>query len=150
MKKLLSLFLVALLAVSAFCIPAYALGHAETGDTLAFNGATPNNAFGDLLDWSGIVFGNVNNIIDVEGTLAVGGSFISTNGFSANSGAYGANPASTDDVALLVNGNAVISGYGSVWGQTVVGNAEGNTYHLSNITPSETTNGQYTVADSAQ
>lgn len=150
MKKLLSLFLVALLAVSAFCIPAYALGHAETGDTLAFNGATPNNAFGDLLDWSGIVFGNVNNVIDVEGTLAVGGSFNSITGFSANSGANGLSPASTDDVALLVNGNAVISGYGSVWGQTVVGNAEGNTYHLSNITPSETTNGQYTVADSAQ
>ena len=150
MKKLLSLFLVALLAVSAFCIPAYALGHAETGDTLAFNGATPNNAFGDLLDWSGIVFGNVNNIIDVEGTLAVGGSFISTNGFSANSGAYGANHASTDDVALLVNGNADINGNGDVYGQTVLGAADGNEYRLTNITPSGTTNCQYTVADSAQ
>ena len=150
MKKLLSLILVALLAVSAFCIPAYAVGHVETGDTLAFNSATPNNAFGDLLDWSGVVFGNVNNIIDVEGTLAVGGSFNSTNGFSANSGVNGLSPASTDDVALLVNGNAVINGYGNVWGQTVVGNAEGNTYHLSNVTPSETTNGQYTVADTAK
>ena len=150
MKKLLSLLLVTLLAVSASCIPAYAVGHAETGDTLTFNGATPNNAFGDLLDWSGVVFGDVNNVIDVEGTLAVGGSFYSTTGFSANSGAYGKNPASTDDVALLINGKADINGYGNVWGQTVVGNAEGNTYHLTNVTPSETTNGQYTVADSAQ
>lgn len=150
MKKLLSSLLVVLLAASSFSIPAYALGHAETGDTLAFNGATQNNAFGDLLDWSGVVFGDVNNVIDVEGTLAVGGSFYSTTGFSANSGAYGNNPASTDDVALLINGKVGINGYGNVWGQTVVGNAEGNTYHLTNVTPSETTNGQYTVADSAQ
>ena len=150
MNKLLSLLLVALLAVSAFCIPAYAAGHVETGDTLVFNGATSGNAFGDLLDWTGIVFGNANNIIDVEGTLAVGGNFNSTNGLSVNGGAYGANPASTDDVAFLVNGNAVINGYGNVWGQTVIGSAEGNTYHLSNVTPSDTTNGQYTVADSAQ
>ena len=149
MKKILALVLVISISILAFTIPVYAYtGHAEDGDTLKFKGATSGNAFGDLLDWNGIVFGNVNNVIDVEGTLAVGGNFNSNTGFSANSGAYGADPASTEDVAYLVGGNVNISGYGSVWGQTVIGNAEGNTYHLSNITPSATTNGKFTVADS--
>ena len=151
MKKLISMTIAALLSVSAFSVPVYAsTNHINDGETPVFNGATPANAFGDLLDWSGVVFENVNNIIDVEGTLAVGGNFDSARGFSANSGAYGQNPASTDDVALLVGGNLNIAGYGNVYGQTVAGSAEGNTYHLSNVTSSETTNGQYTVADTAK
>ncbi|MBR6918653.1 MAG: choice-of-anchor A family protein [Clostridia bacterium] len=150
MKKMLSFLLAAVISVSILCLPSYAYtDHVNDGDTLSFNGSTPDNAFGDLLDWNGVIFGNVNNVIDVEGTLAVGGSFNSTNGFSANSGAYGQNPASTDDVALLVGGNINISGYGNVWGQTVIGNAEGNTYHLSNVTSSDTANGQYTVANAS-
>ena len=150
MKKLLSLMLVALLSVSAFCLPASAYaGHVNAGETLQFNGASSSDAFGDLLHWNGIVFGNTDNIIDLEGTLAVGGNFNSARGLSVNSGAYGANPASTDDVAFLVNGNATISGYGNVWGQTVIGESGGNTYRLSNITASETTNGQFTVANTA-
>lgn len=151
MKKLLSFILVAVMSVSAFCLSGHAYtDHVNEGDTLKFNGAGPANAFGDLLDWTGIVFGNVNNVIDVEGTLAVGGDFGSVTGFSANGGAYGLNPASTDGAALLVKGSVNISGYGNVWGQTVIGNADGNTYHLSNVTVSDTTNGQYTVADSTE
>ena len=151
MKKLLSLMLVALLAISAFCLPAYAYtGHVNEGDTLQFNGATSNNIFGDLLNWTGVVFGNANNIIDVEGTLAVGGNFDSDRGLSVNGGVNGADNASTEDVAFLVNGNANIAGYGNVWGQTVIGKADGNTYKLSNVTPSATTNGQYTVANATQ
>ena len=151
MKKLLSLMLVALLAISAFCIPAYAYtGQVNEGDTLRFNGATSNNIFGDLLNWTGVVFGNASNIIDVEGTLAVGGNFDSDRGLSVNGGVNGADNASTEDVAFLVNGNANIAGYGNVWGQTVIGKADGNTYKLSNVTPSATTNGQYTVANAAQ
>ena len=151
MKKLLSLILVAILSLSLLCMPAYAYtGHINAGDTPKFNGATPSDAFGDLLDWTGIVFGNVNSMLDTEGTLAVGGSYISNNGLSLNSGAYGTHPASTDDVALLVKDNINIKGYGNVWGQTVVGSADGNTYHLSNVTPSETTNGKFTVADSSK
>ena len=150
MKKLLSLMLVALLSVSAFSLPAFAYaGHVNAGETLQFNGASSSDAFGDLLHWNGIVFGNTNNIIDLEGTLAVGGNFNSVRGLSVNGGAYGVNPASTDDVAFLVNGNATISGYGNVWGQTVIGESGGNTYHLTNITASETTNGQFTVANTA-
>ena len=151
MKKTLSLILVALLAISTFCLPAYAYtGHVNDGDTPVFNGATSNNAFGDLLNWTGVVFGNANNIIDVEGTLAVGGNFDSDRGLSINGGPNGSGSASTEDVSLLVNGNANIAGYGNVWGQTVIGNADGNTYKLSNVTPSATTNGQYTVANASQ
>lgn len=131
--------------------PTYALvSHVNVGDKLKFNEATPYDSFGSLLDWNGIVFGDVNSIIDVEGTLAVGENFYSSNGFSGNSGAYGSNPAITDDVAFLVGGNVNISGYGNIWGQTVIGNEEGNTYKLSNVTSNNTTNGQYVVVDSSE
>lgn len=151
MKKLLSLILVALISVSVLCAPVYAYtGHVNPGDTPKFNGATSSNAFGDLLDWTGIIFGNASNLIDTEGTLAVGGDFNSTTGLSVNGGAYGLHPASTEDVAFLVNGNVNIRGYGNVWGQTVIGKADGNTYHLTNVTPSDTTNGKFTVADSSK
>ena len=151
MKKILSVILVAALMLTAFCLPASALaGPVNAGAVLQFNGATAANAFGDLLDWTGIVFGNASNIIDLEGTLAVGGDFTSTGGLSLNSGVNGMQPASTEDVAFLVNGNVAITGYGNVYGQTVVGKADGNTYHLSNVTPSDTTNGTYTVADAGK
>ena len=149
MKKLLSAALVAVLSVSACSIPVSAYtAHVNEGDTPQFNGATSANAFGDLLNWDGVVFGNASNIIDVEGSLAVGGNFDSNRGLSINGGAYGQNPAQTDDVAFLVNGNVNINGYGNVWGQTVVGTANGNTYRLSNVMPSGDTNGKFTVADS--
>ena len=150
MKKIVSLMLGSILTVTTFCVPVSAYtGHVNDGDTVVFNGAAPGNVFGDLLNWTGVVFENANNIIDLEGTLAVGGNFASERGLSINGGAYGANPASTDDVAFLVNGNVNINGYGNVWGQTVVGNAEGNTYRLSNVTPAETTNGKFTVANTS-
>lgn len=151
MKRLLSLILVAAIFVMAFGLSAYAYtDHVNDGDTPVFNGASADNAFGDLLNWNGIVFGNANNIIAVEGTFAVGGDFASVRGISVNGGANGASPASTDDVALLVGGNAIINGFGNIWGQTVLGKADGNTYNMTNVTPSGTTNKQYTVADSAQ
>lgn len=150
MKRLLAFILVIAVVTVSTVLPVYAYtGHINAGETPTFNGATSNNAFGDLLNWTGVVFGNVNNMIDTEGTIAVGGNYISTTGLSVNGGAYGANPASTDNVAFLVNGNVNIRGYGNVWGQTVIGSAEGNTYHLSNVTPNETTNGKFTVADAS-
>lgn len=149
MKKVLSIFLAAAMSASIACIPANATtAHVNAGDELSFSAATSANAFGGLLDWNGVVFGNAANIIDVEGSLAVGGNFDSTRGLSVNNGAYGANPASTEDVAFLVGSKVKIDGYGSVYGQTVVGVEEGNTYKLSNVTPSDSTNGQFTVADS--
>lgn len=153
MKKLISMVLVALLLTTAVTVPVYAsTSHVNDGDTPVFNGATSTNAFGDLLDWNGIVFGNTNNINAIEGSIAVGGTFTnSASGLSVNGGVAGLNnPASTEDVALLIHDNAIINGYGNVWGQTVIGTNEGNTYMLSNVTPSETTNRKYTVADSTQ
>ena len=151
MKKLLSSILVAAVLVMSFGITASAYTeHINDGDTPAFSGVTSDNVFGSLLNWNGVVFGDARDIIDLEGTLAVGGSFDSNRSLSVNHGAYGGNTVSNDDVAFLVNGNVNISGYGSVCGQTVVGKADGNTYHLSNITASGTTNGAYTVADASQ
>lgn len=120
MKKMLAIMLSAAISVPAFCLPVSAYAkHAGNGDTLQFSGATAANAFGDLLDWNGVVFGDANNIIDLEGSLAVGGSFASPRGLSVNGGAYGSQTLTTEDVVFLVNGNVNISGYGSVWGQTV-------------------------------
>ena len=155
MKKLISIVLVALLLATAFTFPAYATtSHVNNGDTPVFNGATSENAFGDLLNWNGIVFGDTNNVYNVEGSLAVNGTFtFSATGLSVNGGVNGANHASTEDVALLVHDNAIINGSGDVWGQTVIGNNEGNAYNISNITPSNPTGwpkGCYTVADSTQ
>ena len=154
MKKLLALVLVAALTITCFCMSVSAYtGHVNEGDTLVFNGATSDNAFGDLLNWNVFVSGDVNNQTTVEGTLAAGGSFNST-GFSANAGVGGVNPVLTDDVALLVNDNLVITAtFGNIWGQTVVGTADGNTYHLTNQTL-EDPNGElpphYTVANTSQ
>jgi choice-of-anchor A domain-containing protein len=151
MKKLLSIMLAATFLASVAGIQANAYtGHVDEGGTPQFNGATSENVFGDLINWDGIVFGNTSNIIDCEGTLAVYGNFTSNRGFSVNNGAYGANPASTEDVAFLVNDYVNIPGYGNVCGQTVVGATDGNTYRLTNLTPSGTTNGTYTVADATQ
>ena len=154
MKKLISIVLVALLLVTAVSFPVYAsTSHVNDGDKPVFNGATSENAFGDLLDWNGIVFGDTNNINSVEGSLAVNGSAKNTStGLSVNGGIDGANPASTEDVALLIHDNAIINGYGNVWGQTVIGTNEGNTYNLSNVTPSRPDGWPrgYTVADSTK
>ena len=153
MKKVISLMLVAIISLSLFSVTAFAqTSPVNEGDVLIFNGATADNAFGDLLNWNGIVFGDANNINSVEGSFAVNGSVNSSTGLSVNGGIDGLNPASTEDVALLIHDNAIIGGYGNVWGQTVIGNNEGNTYNLSNVTPSRPDGWPrgYTVADSTQ
>ena len=145
--------LVAIISLSLFSVTAFAqTSPVNEGDVLIFNGATADNAFGDLLNWNGIVFGDANNINSVEGSFAVNGSVNSSTGLSVNGGIDGLNPASTEDVALLIHDNAIIGGYGNVWGQTVIGNNEGNTYNLSNVTPSRPDGWPrgYTVADSTQ
>ena len=153
MKKVISLMLVAIISLSLFSVTAFAQTRpVNEGDVLIFNGATADNAFGDLLNWNGIVFGDANNINSVEGSFAVNGSVNSSTGLSVNGGIDGLNPASTEDVALLIHDNAIIGGYGNVWGQTVIGNNEGNTYNLSNVTPSRPDGWPRgcTVADSTQ
>ena len=147
MKRLISLILIVILSFSLFSITAFA-----QGDVPTFSEATVDNAFGDLLNWNGIIFGDTNSINSVEGTLAIGGTAKSSTGLSVNGGVDGLNPVPTEDVTLLVHDNIIINGYGNVWGQTVVGNNEGNTYNLSNVTPSRPDGWPrgYTVADSTQ
>ena len=144
MKKILSLIIVMIMLITISCLPI----NAYTNNSLIFAGATFNNAFGDLLNWTGMIFENVNNsgIFDMKGSLAVGGDVTTSGGFTISN----SQNAVIDDIAFLVNGSANINGYGSVAGQTVLGKADGNNYRLSNITSSETTNGKYSVADSSQ
>lgn len=136
MKKIFILFIALVLVLSVF-------------STISVH-TSATQPIEELLNWNGVVFENVNNVIDIEGTIAVGGDFISNTGFSAGSGAYGMDPIITDGTSLLVNGNVNIAGYGNVWGSTVVGNSDGNVYHLSNITKDNTTNGQYLVKDNTE
>ena len=106
-----------------------------------------------MLNWNGIVFGDTYNINSVEGTFAVGGTVTNdSTGLSVNGGIDGLNPASTEDVTLLVKDNVIVNGYGNVWGQTAIGKNEGNTYNLSNVTPSKPDGWPrgYIVANSTQ
>ena len=150
MKKLISLVLAVILLLSFFSITAFA--QTNDGD-IVFNQATADNAFGDFLNWNGIVFGDTYNINSVEGTFAVGGTVTNdSTGLSVNGGIDGLNPASTEDVTLLVKDNVIVNGYGNVWGQTAIGKNEGNTYNLSNVTPSKPDGWPrgYIVANSTQ
>lgn len=144
MRKILSLVIIIIMIAVSVCLPV----GAHTDNTLTFNGATPNNSFGDLLNWTGIVLEDVDNsgIFDMKGSLAVGGNVNTSGGFTISDSQNKV----VDDVTFLVNGNAKINGYGSVTGQTILGNASGNDYRLSNITSSGITNGEYTVANSSQ
>ena len=103
MKKIISLIVIAAMMIISVCLPVYAY----TDSSLNFNGATSSNAFGDLLDWTGVIFENVDNsgIFDMKGSLAVGGNVTTSGGFTIS------NPqnAIIDDVAFLVNGNANIN-----------------------------------------
>ena len=154
MKKIMAFILIVIFMFSASSLNAFAqTAHLDDNSTPIFSGVTSTNMFGELLNWNGIVFGDVNNLNSVEGTLAVKENCNNaTTGLSINGGIDGLNPASTEDVAFLVNGNVVVNGYGNVWGQTVIGNASNNVYNLSNVTPSKPTGWPrgYTVADSSQ
>lgn len=136
MKKTILILLIIIILATMICLPTKAI--------------SLENNFNELLNWNGIIFGDVNNVIDVEGKVAVENNFISTTGFSVNSGAYGNTLLPTDDISFLVNNNINITGYGNVYGRTIIGNAEGNVYHLSNITNTEITNGQYIVEDNTE
>ena len=146
MKKLISLVLAAMLMAAAVCVPVYALDHINEGETPDFHGATAYDPFGDLLEWNGIVFGNVGKMVTVDGTLAVGGDVDNpTFGFNVNN-----TSSVTDNVALLINGDVNISSLAEVYGQTVVGNGTVTAYNMGNSTSAGWKRGDYTVADSTQ
>jgi choice-of-anchor A domain-containing protein len=114
------------------------------------NGTTPNvgipfdsiewydlngQPFGSASNFNLFVFNDANNIIDVEGAVAIGGSFFSPRGFGAGfvkdrgqvEMSY-----SPDDVKYLVGGNVAMSGPLVVTGHAVAGGgfraAKGSTY----------------------
>ena len=116
----------------------------EDGQTFVWTKSTDDNPLGGASDFNGFVLGDFNSGIDVEGSLAVGGS-LNTGNFSVN-----LRGESTDDVSLLVGGN-ITATQGAVNGTTVAGTSEGNNYNLSNVTVSNvTTQGQYDVVDSSE
>ena len=91
--------------------------------------------FGPASKLNVIVFNDANNIVDVEGPVAIGGSFYSPRGFSAgfsrDKGSRDANY-SPDLVRFLVGGNVAMSEPLVIVGHTVVGGGfragKGSTY----------------------
>lgn len=147
-KKLMSLFVTMMM----FSTIAFAESEMESiprtipmpdeGKTFEWTQSTDDNPLGGASDFNGFVLGDFNSGIDVEGSLAVGGS-LNTDNFSVNLRGQ-----STDDVSLLVGGN-ITANQGAVNGTTVAGTSEGNNYNLSNVTASNvTTQGEYDVVDS--
>ena len=115
----------------------------DEGKTFEWTQSTDDNPLGGASDFNGFVLGDFNSGIDVEGSLAVGGS-LNTDNFSVN-----LRGEATDDVSLLVGGN-ITANQGAVNGTTVAGTSEGNNYNLSNVTVSNvTTQGKYDVVDSS-
>ena len=91
--------------------------------------------FGLASRFNVIVFNNANNIIDIEGPVAIGGSFYSPRGLSVGfprSSSNRRNDYSPDLVRFLVGGNVSMTGPLVVIGHVVVGGgfhaAKGSTY----------------------
>lgn len=93
----------------------------------------PGNPFGRAANFNAIIFGDANNIVDVKGALAVGGSFYSQRGLSLNFGWNIQSPEYTpDNVGFLVGGNVAMNGSLVVVGQVIIGGgfraARGSTF----------------------
>ena len=81
----------------------------------------PGNPFGRAGAFNAIIFDDANNIVDVKGPMAVGGSFYSPRGLSLNFGNNLDSPEYTpDDVGFLVGGNVSMNGSLVVVGHVVV------------------------------
>ena len=149
-KKLISLFVVMMMlctisfAESEMNSMTRTIPMPQEGNSFEWMQSTDDNPLGGASNFNGFVLGDFNSGIDVEGSLAVGGS-LNTGNFSVN-----LRGEATDDVSLLVGGN-ITATQGAVNGTTVAGTSEGNNYNLSNVTVSNvTTQGQYNVVDSSQ
>lgn len=91
------------------------------------------NPFGRAANFNAIIFGDANNIVDISGGFAVGGSFYSPRGLSLNFGRDIRSPEYTPDkVGFLVGGNVAMNGSLVVVGHVVVGGgfraARGSTF----------------------
>ena len=150
-KKLISFFIIILLcnytvsfADNELNSNTRSIPMPEAGNTFEWTASTEDNPLGGASEFNGFILGDFNSGIDVEGSLAVGGS-LKTDNFSVN-----LHGEVTDEVSLLVGGN-ITANQGAVKGATVAGTEEGNNYNLSNITVSNvTTQGEYNVIDSTE
>ena len=89
-----------------------------TPDNISWNDGSGSNLFGAASNINLLAFGNVENIIDVEGSTAVKGNFTSSRGFSTGL----KNKQYSADVGLMVGGNTSFGGYVTVAGHGVTGN----------------------------
>lgn len=81
----------------------------------------PGNPFGKAGNFNAIIFSDANNIVDMKGAFAVGGSFYSPRGLSLNFGQNPQSPVYTpDNVGFLVGGNVAMNGSLVVNGHVVV------------------------------
>ena len=93
----------------------------------------PGNPFGRARNFNAIIFGDANNIVDVSGAVAVGGSFYSPRGLSLSFGNNVASPEYTPElIGFLVGENVAMKGSLVVVGHVVVGGgfnaARGSTF----------------------
>ena len=88
-----------------------------------------NNPFGTAKYFNGFIFENLENIIDTEGAVAVGGNFTSSRGYSMTSmhttGGGTANH-TTFNTGLIVGGDISFGGYVSVLGGHIVVSSTSN------------------------
>lgn len=79
------------------------------------------NPFGKAANFNAIIFGDANNIVDIKGAFAVGGSFYSPRGLSLN---FGDDLSSSDytpeNIGFLVGNNVSMNGSLVVVGHVVV------------------------------
>ncbi len=107
------------------------------GNGIPYNNITwqdvPGNPFGKAANFNAFIFGDANNIVDMKGAFAIGGSFYSPRGLSLNFGRNIQSPEYTpDNVGFLVGRNVAMNGSLVVVGHVVVGGgfraARGSTF----------------------
>ena len=130
--KLLALTLALVLGVSLFQIPAFATPAYYLGgiryDKLTWNDADfSDNPFGTAKYYNGFILGNVDNIVDTEGALALSGNLTSASRGYSQSAVHpnesGAGNYSTFNANLVVGGNISLKGYAVVKGGHIVTSA---------------------------
>ena len=110
--------------VQKVTISAVSQGESVSYDNIKWQNGTSSNLFGSAGRFNCFTFGNLKNIVDIEGNTAAGGDFTNTGGFSSGFklGNY------SSDIALLVKGDVQCQGWISTIGNVVTG---GSTFKSS-------------------
>ena len=89
---------------------------------ITWKNGTWSNLFGSASNINLLSFGNVSNVVDVEGNVAVAGDFTnSSGGFTAGAGVGGKGRTYSSDIAMMAGGNININGYFQTRGHVVTG-----------------------------